>query len=85
MFEGRVRKQRTELARRLEQLEASREVGVSFAPIAIGRMYFTEPDSQTDVVPDAPVVTPEPSPLDPVEVGGFPEPPPVWRIRETDR
>jgi hypothetical protein len=48
---GEIRNLREELQRRLEALEATRSVGVSFAPIAIGRLIVR---NQADDVPPRP-------------------------------
>lgn len=77
LWEGEIRNLGNQLRRRLEELEASREVSVSSVPIGFGRLRFvqrTRVERQSDAVPDT-HPTSAPAPTRPTAIGPWPEPP----------
>jgi superfamily II DNA or RNA helicase len=71
MWASEVRNLERELADRLAELEARRTVGVSYAPIGVGRLAFGVSETHVSAAPPAPTV----DDTRPVPVDGFPEPP----------
>jgi superfamily II DNA or RNA helicase len=70
MWQGEVRNLEQELARRLDELEARRAVGVTYASIGVGKLVLS-PSVVAGVNPDPAIEH-----VGPVAVDAFPEPPP---------
>lgn len=71
LWEGEARNLEAALRERLEELEARRAVGVSFAPIGGGRLTIAPPEERSEE--QQPEVAP--AIAGPVSIGNWPEPP----------